>query len=55
MSNNQVETGKGSRFAEFRLFIFLTAILIPAITVALVGAMGFGIWMYQILTGPPAG
>jgi len=38
---------------EFRGFLFLTVILAPALSVALVGGYGFSIWMYQLLLGPP--
>ncbi len=44
-----------SRKSEFRLFIFLTAILIPGLTIGLVGAYGFAVWIYQaLISGPPA-
>lgn len=42
--------------SEIVLFFLLTAILIPGLTVALVGVYGFSIWFYQILvSGPPTG
>ncbi|MEP3487188.1 MAG: periplasmic nitrate reductase, NapE protein [Sneathiella sp.] len=41
---------------EISLFLFLTFILIPALTIGVVGAYGFAIWVYQILYGgPPVG
>ncbi len=43
-------TGKG---AELRAFIGLSVFLAPALTVALVGALGFGIWIAQLIFGPP--
>ncbi|MFT6556417.1 nitrate reductase [Sneathiella sp.] len=49
------ENDRPKRF-EFLLFLFLTFILIPALTIGIVGAYGFAIWIFQILyTGPPAG
>lgn len=39
--------------AELRGFLFLTVILMPALSVALVGAYGFTIWIYQLIAGPP--
>jgi nitrate reductase NapE len=39
--------------SEFLSFLFLTAILAPALSVALVGGYGFTIWIYQLLAGPP--
>lgn len=40
---------------EWRMFGFIVVFLFPLLTVALVGAYGFSIWMYQLLAGPPAG
>ena len=44
---------KQSRRRELSAFLFLTVVLAPAITVALVGGYGFAIWMYQLIAGPP--
>ncbi|HEY7885913.1 MAG TPA: nitrate reductase [Cellvibrionaceae bacterium] len=41
------------RRKERRLFLFIIIFLFPLLTFALVGAMGFSIWMYQLLMGPP--
>lgn len=38
---------------EWRLFIFIIVFLFPILTVLLVSAMGFSIWFYQLLAGPP--
>jgi len=38
---------------EWRMFVFIIVFLFPILTVALVGAYGFSIWMYQLLAGPP--
>jgi nitrate reductase NapE len=38
---------------EWRLFIFIIVFLFPILTVALVSAMGFSIWFYQLIAGPP--
>jgi len=38
---------------EWRLFIFIVVFLFPILTVLLVSAMGFSIWFYQLLAGPP--
>ncbi len=38
---------------EWRLFIFIIVFLFPMLTVALVSAMGFSIWFYQLIAGPP--
>ena len=38
---------------EFRLFLFLTVVLGPLLSIAIVGSYGFSVWIYQILVGPP--
>lgn len=38
---------------ELLMFLFLTVVLFPLLSVMIVGAYGFAIWFYQILTGPP--
>lgn len=38
---------------EWRLFIFIVVFLFPILSVALVGGMGFSIWFYQLIMGPP--
>jgi periplasmic nitrate reductase NapE len=39
---------------ELSGFLFLTVILAPALSIALVGGYGFAIWVYQLLAGPPS-
>lgn len=43
------------RRKERNVFIFLTVFLAPIISAAIVGILGFTIWISQILTGPPTG
>ena len=38
---------------EIFAFLFLTAVLMPALTVGVVGSYGLAVWIYQIATGPP--
>jgi nitrate reductase NapE len=38
---------------EVFAFLFVTAVLMPAIAVATVGTYGLAVWIYQIVTGPP--
>lgn len=38
---------------EIFAFLFLTAILIPALAVATVGGYGLAVWIYQMAAGPP--
>jgi periplasmic nitrate reductase NapE len=41
------------RRMEIFAFLFLTAIVMPALAVATVGSYGLAVWIYQIVTGPP--
>ena len=43
----------GGKSRELRAFLFLTVVLAPATTIALVGSLGFIIWIYQMIVGPP--
>jgi nitrate reductase NapE len=38
---------------EIVAFLFLTVVLMPALTVASVGAYGLAVWVYQMIAGPP--
>jgi periplasmic nitrate reductase NapE len=38
---------------EFKIFIFLTVFLAPILAVLFVSALGFSIWISQLLMGPP--
>ncbi|MCK5497323.1 MAG: periplasmic nitrate reductase, NapE protein [Hyphomicrobiaceae bacterium] len=38
---------------ELSAFLFLTVLLAPAMSVAVVGGYGFAIWIYQLIAGPP--
>lgn len=38
---------------EIRLFMFLTVVLFPLLSVMLVAGYGFAIWITQMLFGPP--
>ena len=42
------------RRMEIFAFLFLTAVLMPALAVATVGSYGLAVWIYQMLAGPPA-
>ena len=45
----------GNRSRETRVFVFLTVVMAPMVTIAVVGSYGLLIWLYQLLTGPPKG
>lgn len=41
------------RRMEIFAFLFLTAIVMPALAVATVGSYGLAVWIYQMVAGPP--
>jgi periplasmic nitrate reductase NapE len=41
------------RRMEIFAFLFLTAVLMPALAVATVGSYGLTVWIYQMVAGPP--
>ena len=44
---------KRRRRMEIFAFLFLTAVLMPALAVATVGGFGLTVWVYQMIAGPP--
>jgi nitrate reductase NapE len=38
---------------EIFAFLFLTAVVLPALAVAAVGSYGLAVWVYQMAAGPP--
>jgi nitrate reductase NapE len=38
---------------EIFAFLFLTAVVMPALAVATVGSYGLAVWIYQMVAGPP--
>ena len=47
-------TPKQEKRQEWALFLFIVIFLFPLLSVALVGAYGFSIWIYQMFAGPPS-
>jgi periplasmic nitrate reductase NapE len=41
------------RHMEIFAFLFLTAVLMPAVAVVTVGSYGLAVWVYQMIAGPP--
>ena len=39
---------------ELSAFLFLTVVLAPVVTLAVVGGYGFAVWMFQLIAGPPS-
>ncbi len=38
---------------EIFAFLFLTAVVMPALAVGVVGSYGLTVWIYQMVAGPP--
>ena len=43
-----------SKKEELKVFLMLTVLLAPVVSVAVVGGYGFLVWMYQLIYGPPS-
>ena len=41
------------KLMEIFAFLFLTAVVMPALAVATVGSYGLAVWIYQMVVGPP--
>ena len=55
MATRESGEGQGAhrKTEELRSFLFLTAVMVPVLSVIIVGGYGFIVWMTQILMGPP--
>lgn len=38
---------------EIFAFLFLTAVVMPALAVGVVGSYGLAVWIYHMVAGPP--
>jgi periplasmic nitrate reductase NapE len=47
------EHGSQRKKEEFRTWLFLALILAPVLAVLIVSAYGFGVWIFQLIAGPP--
>jgi periplasmic nitrate reductase NapE len=49
------ETNERARRTRMEIFafLFLTAVMMPALAVATVGSYGLAVWVYQMVAGPP--
>lgn len=50
--NNETTPEQQEKY-ERNTFIFLAVFLAPILSVIIVGALGFSIWISQLLFGPP--
>lgn len=46
-------TGQPSKRSELTLFLFITVVLFPILSVMIVGGYGFAVWIWQMFNGPP--
>lgn len=52
-ATDESTSAKGSRKQELLLFLFVTFVLFPVLTIGLVGGYGLLVWIYQMIMGPP--
>jgi nitrate reductase NapE len=52
-ASDHIDVSSARRRREIFAFLFLTAILMPALAVATVGGYGLTVWIYQMIAGPP--
>lgn len=43
-----------SKKEELRVFLFITIVLFPVLSLIIVSGLGFSIWISQIFFGPPS-
>ena len=55
MSYPDREPAQYTRNQELRSFLFLTVVMAPVLTGAIVAGYGFLVWMVQLISGPPTG
>ena len=50
---DDTDTRARRRRMEIFAFLFLTAVMMPALAIASVGSYGLAVWIYQMAAGPP--
>lgn len=55
MSESVRAPDTAARRREWFVFLGLTFVVAPIVTIGIVGGYGFAVWIYQMLAGPPAG
>jgi periplasmic nitrate reductase NapE len=53
VADNDMRGRSRRRRMEIFAFLFLTAVLMPALAVATVGSYGLAVWIYQMMARPP--
>ena len=54
MTGNAGTGETGQRSVEWRVFLFITMVLFPVLSVLIVGGWGLLVWITQMLSGPPS-
>ena len=54
MTGNAETAETGRRSVEWRVFLFITMVLFPVLSVLIVGGWGLLVWITQMLSGPPS-
>ncbi len=49
----ELQTQAAEKKSELNTFLFLTVLLAPILSIAIVGGLGFTIWISQMIYGPP--
>jgi periplasmic nitrate reductase NapE len=52
-AGDEPSTHARRRRMEIFAFLFLTAVVLPALAVGVVGSYGLTVWIYQMVNGPP--
>jgi len=53
-ATSKFEDPKNQKNKELKVFLFLTVVMAPLLSIVVVGGYGFLVWMYQLLVGPPS-
>lgn len=49
----ETTAGQPGKRRELLLFLFITVVLFPVLSVMVVGGYGFAVWIWQMFNGPP--
>jgi nitrate reductase NapE len=52
-SPGRASSDRAERRREWGVFLLLAFALAPVLSVIIVSGYGFGVWMYQMIAGPP--
>lgn len=54
IKNHSTATNPDQQSMEWRVFLFITLVLFPVLSVMFVGGWGLLVWISQMLSGPPS-